>query len=62
MNASMRFLVWGTIPLGALLGGALGQVFGLWPTLLAMAACSLLAPLWIAFSPVRQLRRQPGPV
>ncbi|HET9906380.1 MAG TPA: hypothetical protein VFQ23_07055 [Anaerolineales bacterium] len=28
MNASMRFLVWGTIPLGSLAGGALGEVIG----------------------------------
>ncbi len=62
MNASMRFLVWGTIPIGALVGGALGEAFGLWPTLLAMAAGSLLAPLWVAFSPVRALRTQPVPV
>jgi MFS family permease len=60
MNASMRFLVWGTIPIGALLGGALGEVFGLWPTLLAMSVCGLLAPLWIVFSPVRALRVQPA--
>ena len=60
MNASMRFLVWGTIPIGALLGGGLGEAFGLRPTLLAMAACGLLAPLWIAFSPVRALRVQPA--
>jgi len=60
MNASMRFLVWGTIPIGALLGGALGETFGLRPTLLATALCSLLAPLWIVFSPVRALRVQPA--
>ena len=29
MNATMRFIVWGTIPLGAILGGALGNVIGL---------------------------------
>ena len=28
MNSSMRFLVWGTIPLGALVGGALATAFG----------------------------------
>ena len=32
MNASMRFIVWGTIPLGALLGGGLGEALGLRPT------------------------------
>jgi MFS family permease len=62
MNASVRFIVWGTIPIGAVLGGALGQAIGLWPTLLSMALCSLLAPLWVVFSPVRQLRSQPVPV
>jgi MFS family permease len=62
MNASMRFIVWGTIPLGSLLGGALGQTIGLWPTIVAMALCGLLAPLWVLFSPVRQLRVQPVPV
>jgi MFS family permease len=57
MNASMRFIVWGTIPLGSLLGGSLGQVLGLRPTLLVMAVLGLLAPLWVAFSPVRRLPR-----
>jgi MFS family permease len=61
MNASMRFLVWGTIPIGALLGGALGQTFGIYPTIVAMVICELLAPLWIVFSPVRRLRTQPSP-
>jgi MFS family permease len=61
MNASMRFLVWGTIPIGALLGGALGEVFGLWPTIVAMVLADLLAPAWVLFSPVRQLKGQPSP-
>jgi predicted MFS family arabinose efflux permease len=62
MNASVRFLVWGTIPVGALIGGALGDFIGLWPTLTVAAAGSMLAPLWILFSPVRQLKEQPVPV
>jgi MFS family permease len=62
MNASVRFIVWGTIPLGALLGGVLGEAFGLRPTIGAMAACSLLAPLWVLFSEVRHLKEQPAPV
>jgi MFS family permease len=62
MNATVRFIVWGTIPIGALLGGILGQAIGLWPTLLSMALGSLLAPLWVVFSPVRHLRSQPLPV
>jgi predicted MFS family arabinose efflux permease len=62
MNASMRFIVWGTIPLGALMGGTLGDLLGLLPTLALMAVCSLLAPLWVIFSPVWQLKEQPTPV
>src|SRR5229473_5919264 len=62
MNASMRFIVWGTIPVGALMGGALGDAIGLRPTLTLMVACYLLAPLWVLFSPVRQLKEQPAPV
>jgi len=62
MNASMRFIVWGTIPVGALLGGTLGQVFGLWPTIMVMVLCELAAPLWVVFSPVRELRTQPAPI
>jgi MFS family permease len=62
MNASMRFIVWGTIPLGALLGGWLGEALGIRPTIALMAVCGLLAPLWVVLSPVRQLRSQPVPV
>jgi predicted MFS family arabinose efflux permease len=62
MNASVRFIVWGTIPIGALLGGGLGQTLGLWPTIVSMSVCSLLAPIWVLFSPVRTLRSQPVPV
>jgi MFS family permease len=62
MNASMRFIVWGTIPIGSLIGGALGDAIGLRPTLAWMVACYLLAPLWVLFSPVRQLKEQPAPV
>jgi predicted MFS family arabinose efflux permease len=43
------------LPLGALAGGALGQVLGLRETI-ALAACgSLLSSLWVWFSPVRDL-------
>ena len=61
MNASMRFLVWGAMPLGSLLGGWLGTALGLRPTLLLVAAGQALAFLWTWFSPVRGLREQPPP-
>ena len=62
MNASMRFLVWGTIPLGALIGGALGDAIGLRPTILIGTLGGLTSFLWIFFSPVRKLKTQPEPV
>jgi hypothetical protein len=58
----MRFIVWGTIPIGALLGGGLGQIIGVFPTVVVMVIAALLAPVWVAFSPVRNLRAQPVPV
>jgi MFS family permease len=60
MNASMRFLVWGTIPIGALIGGGLGQLIGLRPTLGLGGIGVLLSFLWVFFSPLRTLRDQPG--
>jgi MFS family permease len=61
MNATMRFIVWGTIPIGSLLGGALGSAIGLRPTLFVGAIGSLLPFLWLVLSPVRSLRAQPAP-
>jgi MFS family permease len=62
MNASMRFLVWGTIPLGALVGGSLGTLLGVYPTLVIAAIGGLIPFLWVLFSPVRRLREYPDPV
>jgi len=56
MNASMRFLVWGTIPLGSFAGGVIGQAAGLRTALWISAAGALLASLWVSFGPVPRLR------
>jgi MFS family permease len=45
MNATMRFMVWGTLPVGAALGGALGGALGLRPTIWVAAVASLLPVL-----------------
>jgi MFS family permease len=55
MNASMRFLVWGTIPLGSLIGGALGQGIGVHTALTIGAVGGLLSAVWVFLSPVRML-------
>jgi MFS family permease len=61
MNATMRFLVWGTMPLGGLLGGVLGASLGLRAAIAVAAAGGLLAFPWVALSPVRTLRAIPDP-
>ena len=61
MNATMQVLVVGTVPLGALVGGALGETFDLKTALFAAVAGELLAVLWLVFSPVRRLRESPSP-
>ena len=62
MNSVMRFIVWGTIPLGALSGGILGSTVGLRETILIGAIGTGLSVLWIIFSPQRHLREMPEPV
>lgn len=55
-NASRRFLVQGVIPVGALLGGTLGTVLGLRPTIAIGAVGASIAVLPLAFSPLRSVR------
>ena len=62
MNSVMRFIVWGTIPLGALAGGVLGSLVGLRETIAIGAIGGGLAFLWILFSPQRHLREMPEPI
>ena len=62
MNSVMRFLVWGTIPIGTLAGGALGTWIGLRETIVVGAIGGGLAFLWIVFSPQRHLRDMPEPI
>lgn len=53
MNATMRFLVWGTLPLGGLLGGTTATAIGARPTLIVAATGMSLAFLWVFLSPLR---------
>ncbi|HEV7191729.1 MAG TPA: MFS transporter [Jatrophihabitantaceae bacterium] len=59
MNATMRFFVWGTIPLGAFVGGVLGTVIGVRATLLVAAIGGVAAVLPVFFSPLRTMRELP---
>ncbi len=62
MNASMRFLVWGTIPVGGLVGGLMGEFLGLRTTIGITAVAGTLTFLWVLLSPVRSLKKIPEPL
>ena len=59
MNATMRFIVWGTIPIGSTIGGILGGVIGLHETIWvgAIGGCFVFLPALL--SPVRSLEQIP---
>ncbi len=59
MNATMRFVVWGILPIGALIGGVLGTVAGLRQTLWIGAVGEALAGIWLLLSPMRTMHDFP---
>jgi MFS family permease len=59
MNATMRFLVWGTIPIGSLIGAGLSEVIGVHTTIWVGASLGVLSFLPVFLSPVRSLRTIP---
>lgn len=56
MSATLDFTVAALIPLGALVGGLLGEWMGLRQTLLLAASAEMMAVVWLLLSPVRTLR------
>ena len=60
MNASVRFIVWGTMPIGGLLGGWLGTHLGVLPTLWVSVAIMALSALPVMLSPLLRMRDLPG--
>jgi MFS family permease len=59
MNATMRFVVWGVLPIGALIGGVLGSFAGVRPTLWIGAVGEAVAGIWLLTSPMRTMRDFP---
>ena len=59
MNASMRWIVWGTIPAGAITGGVLAEVFGLREAIVIGVIGGIFSFLWVFLSPVRSLKHVP---
>jgi MFS family permease len=60
MNATVRTVIWGTIPIGAFIGGVIGSAYGLLPAMYLGIGVWILAGFWILLGPVR-LREQPQP-
>jgi MFS family permease len=59
MNATVRFVVWGLIPIGAAIGAVLGSWLGLRPTLVISAIGVSFGFLPVLLSPVRKVRDVP---
>ncbi|WP_035804909.1 MFS transporter [Kitasatospora mediocidica] len=60
MNATIRFVVWGSMPIGALIGGVLGQTIGVRPAMWIGVTGELLAVLPVLLSPIRGMRELPA--
>jgi MFS family permease len=61
MNSVLRFIVWGVIPLGSLVGGAVATAVDLRAAIWLGAIGMSLAFLPVLVSPVRSLREMPEP-
>lgn len=61
VGATVRVLVDGLTPLGAILGGVMGAAFGLRETLILAALGELLAAVWLWYSPIRAVDELPPP-
>jgi MFS family permease len=61
MNATMRTIVWGTIPVGSLLGGIFCESLGITPSLVVGVIISGGSTLWIVLGPIFKLKKHPEP-
>lgn len=59
MNASIRFMVWGSMPIGALISGLLGTAIGVLPTIWVGAVLAVFSASFVFFSPLRTMREMP---
>jgi MFS family permease len=62
MNATVRFLVWGTIPIGNVVGGIIASTFGVHETIWLAAVLGFVPAIFPLLSPVRKLRVMPEPI
>jgi MFS family permease len=59
MNASIRFVVWGVLPIGGLASGLLSTAIGIESTIIIGAVGSILACAFVVFSPLLGMRELP---
>jgi len=62
VGASARTVATAAMPVGALLGGGLGEIAGPWPTLALGAVGTLLVVAAVVLSPLPALREAPEPI
>ncbi len=61
MNATVRTIAWGTLPLGAIVGGALSERIGIIPTLVVAAIVQVSAVIWLLNQDVRAIEAKAVP-
>jgi MFS family permease len=59
MNASIRFIVWGVMPIGGLVAGLLSTAIGVVPTIIVGCVGSLLGGIPVIFSKLWRMRTLP---
>jgi predicted MFS family arabinose efflux permease len=59
MNASIRFIVWGTMPIGSFVGGLLGEALGARNVFWIGMVGSAVAALPVVLSPLVNMRDLP---
>ena len=59
MNASIRFIVWGSMPIGAFIGGVLGATFSVRTVLWISVGGALVAAFPVLFSPLISMGKMP---
>ena len=59
VTATFQFVGIGVFLLGLLLGGALAEIVGLRPTLMAAGFCGVLGAGWLFLSPVWRMKELP---
>jgi hypothetical protein len=60
MNASIRFIVYGCMPIGSFIGGVLGVAYGARAVYWISAFGFVLAALPVVFSPLMTMRDMPA--